>query len=168
MAGLGQPRKLERADDRSTFESGASELDEWLRQFAWENLRANNAVTYVTADESGLIAGYYAIAVSAISRDEAPGRLQQGAPRAIPCILLARLAVDKRFSGMGLGAGLLRDALQRAAMLSENVGARAVLIHARDEDARRFYEHNADCLQSPLDDLQLMIPMKDVRNAFLA
>ena len=155
------PRKLERTDNREAFESGATELDDWFRRFAWENLRANNAVTFVSCVANVPVA-YYSIAVSAVAKDEAPSKVTQGAPSQIPCILLARLAVDRQYSGLGLGAALLRDALLRSFQLSKSVGARAVLIHARDEAARTFYEHNADCFPSPLDPLQLMIPMKEI------
>lgn len=153
------PRKLERSDVRDSFESGAEELDDWLHRFAFQNQRANSAVTYVSC-VGNVVVGYYAITVSAVSREAAPSRLQKGAPSQVPCILLARLAVDSQYTGLGVGAGLLDDALRRALHLSESVGAMAVLIHARDDVARAFYEKHTDCVSSPLDELQLLIPMK--------
>jgi len=159
------PRRLERDDDCAQFTSGAPELDYWLRRFAFVNLRANNAVTYV-AVSGGRVVGYYAIAVSGVELEAAPERLRKGRPSPIPCILLARLAVDQGMQGKGVGAALLRDALERAASLSESVGAAAVLVHARDELARDFYLANGNFIPCPLDELQLMVPMKVLRSLF--
>lgn len=162
-----EPRKLAKEDDCSKFSSGAAELDDWFRRFAYENLRANNAITYVSCVDRE-VAGFYSIAVAGVSKDDAhPQIAQRGVPSEIPCILIARLAVDSKYQGQGLGVGLLRDALVRCAMISESVGARAVLIHARDEQARAFYESKIDCFRSPAAELQLMIPMKAVRHSFL-
>lgn len=161
------PRKLEKEDDCGEFSSGAAELDDWFRRFAFENLRANNAITYVSCIGRTVV-GFYSIAVAGVAKDDAhPQIAQRGVPSDIPCILLARLAVDSAYQGQGLGVGLLQDALTRAATISESVGARAVLIHARDEQARDFYERNIECFRSPAAELQLMIPMKAVRHSFL-
>lgn len=156
-----EPRRLTRSDDRRNFTSGAEELDVWLRNYAWQNQRANNAVTYVTV-RGGAVEGFYALAVAAYAREKSPGDYSKG-PTEIPCILLARLAVDKRAAGLGLGAALLSDALRRAQLVSESVGATAFLIHCRDNDARRFYLHNGDFQQSPAEPLHLFISMKQIR-----
>lgn len=156
------PRKLERADSCEGFDSGAPELDDWLKKYAYVNLRANNATTYVSL-QHGRVVGYYAITMSAVERGAAPERLQKARPSQVPCLLLARLAVDRQMQGQGLGAALLRDALERALQLSESVAAAAVLVHARDAGARAFYESNGDFLKSPLDDLQLFVSMKSLR-----
>lgn len=156
------PRKLERSDVRAAFASGADELDEWLTKYAWQNQQANNAVTYVIA-AGGRVVGYYAVAMAAVAKLDAPGELQRGRPSQIPCILLARLAVDRSCQGEGLGWELLRDALLRAVVLSDSIGAAAVLIHCRDEAAKQFYLRNGDFLQSPVEDLHLMVPVKALR-----
>jgi GNAT superfamily N-acetyltransferase len=153
------PRKLTRDDDRSTFASGAADLDEWFARYAWQNQSANNATTYVTTTQER-VAGYYSIAMAAVERGAAPAQLAKHRPTQIPCILLARLAVDHRDRGYGLGAGLLRDALLRSVLLSRSIGAAAVLVHCRDEAARDFYLHNGDFIASPVDDLHLILPVK--------
>ena len=81
------------------------------------------------------------------------------------CFLLARLAIDLRWKGLGLGLGLLRDALQRVLMLSQSVAAPALLVHARDESAREFYLHHAEFVQSPVDPLHLFLPLKAIAAA---
>lgn len=161
------PRKLLRSDLTEGFDSGASELDSWLDKYAFINQRSNNAITYVSTDGDRVV-GYYSIAVAAVELDHVPERLTKGGrPADLPCILLARLAVDKSTHGHGLGAGLLRDALTRAAVISDSIGAAAFLIHARDDVARDFYMHNGEFLDSPTDPLHLFLPMKDVRKEFL-
>jgi predicted N-acetyltransferase YhbS len=82
----------------------------------------------------------------------------------IPVILLARLAVDLREQGRGLGGALLKDAFYRIASAAEIVGARAVLVHAVDEQTKAFYEH-FDFEEFPAGALHLMISLKDVRAA---
>lgn len=159
---LTSPRKLERADVRIGFRSGANDLDDWLAKYAWQNLEANNAITYVVTDGSRVV-GYYAIAMAAVARSSAPNQLQKGRPNQIPCILLARLAVDERFQGVGLGWELLRDALLRGLQLSGSIGAAAILVHCRDEGARRFYLHHGDFLQSPVDEFHLMISTRSLQ-----
>ncbi len=160
------PRKLERTDDVSSFRSGAGELDEWLARYSWTNQRANSATTYVSV-RGGRVVGYYAITVASVALNEAPDRLQRGGrPAQLPCLLLARLAVDTATQGVGLGAGLLLDALRRSAAVADGIGAAAVLVHARDLAARDSYLANGDFLASPHDDLQLFVPMKDVKRLY--
>ena len=165
---LTRPRKLARQDDVSAFESGADELDHWVRRFAWEDLRANNAITYVST-VGGCVVGYYSICAGGVQLAAVPKDLRKGTrPDPMPVIVLARLAVDTSTAGRGVGAGLLRDALERAAVASESLGAAALLIHARDAAARSFYLHNGDFSPSPIDELQLMVSMKALRSIFPA
>lgn len=167
MGGLAAPRKLLKNDDRSSFDSGALELNEWFRHFAYENQRANNATTYVTTD-GGTVCGYYSIAVSAVEKSRAHEKFDKPSdPQNLPCILLARLAVSQQNQGQGIGAGLFVDALKRTALVSDSVGARALLIHARDETARDFYTHLSETYALPGNELHLMIPMKWIRANFL-
>ncbi len=164
---LSRPRKLLRQDDVTQFASGAPELDEWVKRYAWENQRANNAITYVTT-AGGRVVGYYAISVGGVDLAEVPSALKKGSrPNPLPVIILARLAVNSAMGSQGIGAALLRDSLERAAQLSESLGAAALVVHSRDTAARDFYLHNGDFLPSPLDDLQLMVPMKVLRRLFL-
>jgi GNAT superfamily N-acetyltransferase len=155
------PRKLTREDVREGFDSGAPELDDWLERYSWQNQRANNTVTYVTVLD-GRVVGYYAIAVASVARELAPAAVAKGAPRHVPCLLLARLAVDRNTQGYGLGRGLLVDALKRTVGLADSVGIRALLVHARDDAARQFYLAQAEFLASPSDPLHLLLPVKDI------
>ncbi|GCB01815.1 GNAT family N-acetyltransferase [Mycolicibacterium sp. NCC-Tsukiji] len=160
------PAKLAKHHDRTHFSSGATELDDWLRKYSWQNQRADNATTYVTAHQ-GRVVGYYAITVAGYERDSAPPAIAKAAPATVPCYLSARLAVDQQWHGRGLGRGLLRDAMLRVLMLSQSVAAPALLVHARDDAAREFYLHHAEFVQSPVDPLHLLIPMTAIAAAVL-
>lgn len=98
----------------------------------------------------------------------APERLRKGLPRhPIPVILLARLAVDQNFKGRGLGAGLLKNALLRVLNASRKVGVRAFIVNAKDDAARRFYEHfNFEGF--PEDSRRLFLLIKDLRKSIMS
>jgi len=160
--GLQTPRRLIRQDVTTGFHSGAAELDDWFQRYAWQNQKANNAVTYVTTQDD-VILGYYAITTAAYSRNDAPqGLNHRSRPEEIPCILLARLAVDEQAQGRGIGAALLKDAIERCYRLSREVGAAALIVHCQDEQARSFYLANGDFLPSPANNLHLLLSMKQV------
>jgi GNAT superfamily N-acetyltransferase len=135
-----------------------------LKRFALTNQKNESARTYVV-HRNGSVVGYYSISVGSVSVEEAPARISKGLARQpIPVILLARLAVDKDEKGTGLGRALLEDALARIAQAANLVGARAVLVHAIDEAAEKFYLH-FDFEPPPIHELQLMLLMNDLRKS---
>lgn len=153
---------LSSAHDLSGFRCGSVGLDEWLRRHAPANHQAGGARVYV-AHRAGVVVAFHALAAGSVEPGVAPERMRKGLPRQpIPVILLARLAVDEREQGRGVGAAMLRDALRRALSAAEEIGARAVLVHAKDADAKAFYEHFG-FVASPTDDLHLILLMKDLR-----
>ena len=133
---LQEPRPLERRDDRSRFQSGNTEIDDWFHRFAWQNHRAGNARVFVTTQEPDTL-GFYALSMGAVQRSTLPDALKPGQrPEPCPVLLLARLAVDQRAQGRGIGAALLKDALLRAYKLSNEVGFAALLVHCANDHAR--------------------------------
>lgn len=108
---------------------------------------------------------YYAWCMAVLALEDAPARLRKGAGRyPQPVALLARLGVDVKHEGRGLGAGLLADVITRLVGLSDEIGCRGLLIHAETQTARDFYLHLIpELLPSPTDDLHLVLLMKDVR-----
>jgi len=109
------------------------------------------------------VVGYYNLAVGAVAHSQAPTRMAKGlAHHSVPVMLLARLAVDNTFKGRGLGAALLHDALARTLQAAEIAGIRAVIVHAKDDIARCFYEH-FDFDPSPTDPYHLYLLIKDLR-----
>jgi GNAT superfamily N-acetyltransferase len=162
--GFSNVEKLSPGHDLSGFDCGQPSLDAWLRLYALTNQRADAAQTYVVT-KAGNVVAYYALAAGGVQTADAPTRVAKGMARhPIPVVILARLAVDRSCQGKGLGALMLRDALKRAEAGAKIIGARALLVNAKDETARAFYEH-FDFEPSPIDPLQLFLPMKDIRAA---
>jgi GNAT superfamily N-acetyltransferase len=155
------PRPLLSRDPVADFDCGVEELNRYLQRFAWMNQQANAAVTYV-AMKQGAIAGYYTIVAASAEHVEAPERLKKGLARhPIPVILLARLAVDLRFRGAGLGKQLVREAALLTAKLSKLTGIRALVVDAKDERARMFYE-KLNFEPFPANPLRLFVLTKDL------
>ena len=140
-APLNRPEPLRAHHQVPAFDCGAPALNEFLSRHALGNHQSGTAKTYVATTASDIVVGYYSLAASQILYADAPTRLQKGAPRnPVPVVLLARLAVDRAWQGKGLGAGLLKDAIIRVLTAAEGVGVRALLVHAKDEPAKAFYE----------------------------
>jgi len=136
-------------------------LTEWLRRYALQSQQSNSTRTYVVHRDLRVV-GYYSLSASSVRREDASERAAKHQPgHPIPVILLARLAVDKLEQKRGLGPALLKNALQRCLAGSMQIGARAVLVHAIDENAEKFYQHYGfeECAVSPL---HLMLLMKDI------
>ena len=156
--------KLRRDQDLSSFDCRNPTLTTWLQKFAWPNQQADSAKTYVACRESRVV-GYYALTAGSVHKYESPQRIAKGlANHPVGVVLLARLAVDVSEQGKGLGKALLFDALKRVEEAADIVGVRAVMVHAIDDAARKFYEYfNFD--PSPINSFQLMLLLKDVRKA---
>jgi GNAT superfamily N-acetyltransferase len=155
-------RKLDRRDSVEDFDCGNPALNRYLVRFALANQTAGSAQTYVALDDEQVI-GYYSLAVGAVAPAEAPARVTKGLARhPVPVMLLARLAVSQTAKGKGMGAALLHDALARTLQAADIAGIRAVIVHAKDDAARRFYEH-FDFDPSPTDPYHLYLLIKDLR-----
>ena len=121
---------------RATFDCGDPALNDYLRVYAWQNQQRHQVgTTYVGVDETQpqVVIGYYTLAMSEITSESLPGpsaALKQLPYLAIPAVLLARLAVDVRFEGRGVGRQLLADALDRALDLGTHLGCRCLIVHA--------------------------------------
>src|SRR5437667_97127 len=131
-----------------------------LRQTSLSNFMLEHAYE---ATRGQRVVGYYTLAAASARREETPARVAKGlAAHPIPVILLARLAVDAGEKGAGLGAGLLKDALLRAVAAADIVGCRAVMVHAKDEVAKAFYQRFG-FEPSPTDPFRLFLLMKDIK-----
>lgn len=154
--------KLSASHNLSAFDCGRPELNQFIKKYAWQNQQANSVQTYIACYE-GAVIGYYSLAVGSVAHEEATPRLRKGQARhPIPVMILARLAVDKQWQGKGIGKGLLKDALLRTAQAADIAGIRALLVHAKDEDVRAWYEQ-FDFEPSPTDDLHLFLLLKDLK-----
>ena len=158
--------KLTHSHDVDPFDCGKEPLDRFLKRHALVNQKASSAQTYVVCRGDGRVVGYYSLVVGAVEHQDAPGRVTKGLARhPVPVMLLARLAVDKSEQGQGLGKALLKDAILRTAQAADIAGMRALLVHAKDDEARGWYE-GFDFEPSPTDPLHLFLLMKDLRALF--
>jgi GNAT superfamily N-acetyltransferase len=138
---LRRPEVLDAAKhDRSRFDSGSAVLDDWLRRFAGQNRRRDTAATWVITDAPGEVVAYASLALTGIDRAAAPARVARHAPDPVPALLLARLAVDRRVSGLGVGTALVAHVLSTAVELNAKAACRAVVVNALDATARSWWE----------------------------
>jgi GNAT superfamily N-acetyltransferase len=152
------PRPLSAEHRYENFSSGEPPLDEWLRRRALPNQTTGASRTFVITNEAAEILGYYALASGAVSHQESPGAIRRNMPDPIPVMVLARLAVDQRLQGKKIGGALLQDALRRTLLVSENIGVRALMVHALNERACQFYIHYG-FIQSLFHPMILMLPL---------
>ena len=156
---LHAPQPLTADHQLNTFNCGETSLDEWLKRRALLNQSNGASRTFVVVDESQLVMGYYALAAGAVHHQDATRSIRQNMPDPIPVMVLARLAVDIRTQSMQLGAGLLRDAVDRSLAVAKNTGVRALLVHALHERAKQFYLYFG-FQASPVHPLTLMLRLK--------
>ena len=156
--------KLRRDHRVDGFDCGEEALNRFLDRFAFQAQQAGAAQTYLALDGDEVV-GFYSLAVGSVAHRDAPERFAKGLARhPIPVMLLARLAIGKGHQGKGLGAGLLRDAELRTLQAGDIAGIRALTTYAKDDAARRFYEH-FEFMASPTDPLHLFILLKDLKGA---
>lgn len=160
-----KPVVLTKEHNIEDFDCGIPELNRFLKKHAIQNQLNHSARTYVTLKDDKVV-GYYSLAPSAVQYDEAPKRIIQGlAKHPVPCILLARIAVDVKDQLKGLGRSLLKDALLRAYLAKDQIGGRAVITYAKNITARNYYlKHGFE--PSPIDKFHLFILMKDIEKNF--
>lgn len=144
-------------------------LDSWLKQKALKSAGLS-ARTYVICRTAAplRVVGYYALATAMEERHALPGaKLRRGMPDKVPLLLIGRLALDASVQGLGLGADLLADAIRRCCAAADIVAARAIVAHAIDDDAARFYRHHG-FIPSVLGERILLLPIELARAALSA
>jgi GNAT superfamily N-acetyltransferase len=151
--------------DRGSFVSGAEALDRYLRNQAGQDARKNMAAPFVLVLPDGAIGGYYTLSATGVKLTEFPVDITRKLPRypLVPATILGRLAVDQAYQGRGYGRFLLADALFRA--VCSEIASFAVIVDAKDEAARRFYERES-FLPSPDQLLRLFRSMADIAKLY--
>lgn len=151
--------------DRSGFESGVEPLDKYFRTQAGQDARKNMAAPFVLILPYGIIAGYYTLSSTSVNLAELPDQTARKLPRypLVPATLLGRLAVDRRHQGKGYGRFLLADALYR--IVRSEIASFAVVVDAKDDNARRFYERES-FLSLPDQPMKLFRPIADIERLF--
>lgn len=156
------PQPLARSHELEQFDCGQVSLNEWLQRYARQAQGSGSARTFVVM-EAQRVVGYFSLTVGQVDSLDAPERVRKGMGQyPIPVILLARLAVDQAYQGKGIGIGLLKDAIRRAVLISEQAGVRALLTHPLHEEASRFYQRFG-FEPSPLGEQQLLLLLKDAK-----
>lgn len=161
---LSAPVPLTADHDLSDFDCGMPVLNEWLKHRALKN-ESRFSRTYVVCHGNRVVA-YFCISAGAVERSAAPGKVRRNAPDTIPVSVIGRLAVSRDHAGRGLGADLFSDALRRIAVASKSIGIGAVLVHAKDDQAKRFYMACAEFIEYPADSHTLFLPIETVIAAF--
>lgn len=132
------PRPISSEERVSGFDCGKTELNDFLQKRAAKN-EGRASRTFVVSSTAGEVAGFYTLAAGAVDLSEVPGKLKRNMPNPLPVTVLGRLAVDLSHAGKGLGKAMLKEAMQRSLEASKSVGARALVVHAIDDDAVTFY-----------------------------
>ena len=141
MLSFSSPQPINSKHNTAAFSCGTHlSLDQWLKQYAISSAKSGSSRTFVSCINSEVV-GYYSLTAGSIEFNKAPDRLSKGMPQyPIPYILLARLAVDTRFQKRGVGYSLLQDAFGRVLNIAEDIGIRAFLTEAIDNDASKWYQ----------------------------
>ncbi len=159
---LSSPQPLAASHKLDEFSCGEVSLDDWLKRRAMSNQLAGASRCFVVLDEQTKVRGYYAMAAGAVAHQLATGNIRRNMPDPIPVLVLGRLAVDREAQGIKLGAALLQDAVNRALLVSQNTGVRALLVHALNDRAKAFYEYYGFQV-SPQDGMTLMLGLNTVK-----
>jgi GNAT superfamily N-acetyltransferase len=154
--------KLHRGHAVESFDCGREALNRFLIRYALQSQQSGASQSYVALSGEEVI-GYYTLVVGQVEYDEASERLKKGLSRhPVPVMLLARLAIAVSWQGKKLGSGLLKDAMLRTLQAADIAGIRAFAVHAKDDEAKAFYEH-FDFVPSPSDPYHLFRLLKDIR-----
>jgi len=157
---LRRPELLDpKLHDRSSFDSGSPDLDEWLRRYSAQNRRRNTAATWVIADADEVVVAYVSLAMTSIDRGDAPSSVAKHAPDPVPALLIGRLAVDRSHAGLGVGTALVAHVLATAVDLNDRAACRAVVVSALDDAARSWWERLGFHPFDPADDDNLDLYM---------
>ncbi len=151
---------LDGGHDRSVFDCGAPALNLYLRNYALQNQKRGIVRNYVTTHGNDkIVVAYYSLVYASLDQQLLPQKLVKGLGKYdIPIMLLARLAVDHREQGKGLGKALLKDAILRTMQAAEIAGLKLLLVHAKDEAAAEFYrKHGFEPVLG--DPLKLFLPV---------
>ena len=166
---------IARAHDRRGFDCGVPDLNAYLTRYARQNHELGVGKTFVAIPEQPPqvggpipVLGYYSLSAGELDHRRVPGEVTRRLPRyPLPVVRLARLAIDRRHQGAGLGGQLFLSAGERAFAVAEQAGVVALAIDAKDEAAAKWYERfGASRL---LDDpLSLVLPLGVIEAALRA
>lgn len=152
---------------RETFVCGVSPLDRYFHQQASQDVRRHLAAVFVLVTEEKQIGGYYTLSSTSLPLDHFPPELQRRLPKYkhMPATLLGRLAVAENCRGRRYGDLLLIDALKRSLRQSREIASLVLVVDAKNDTARSFYEHY-HFIRLPDHPHRLFLPMETLQKLF--
>lgn len=155
--------------NRAAFSCGKEPLDRYLQQQANQDLQKKVAAVMVLTPDGTTIAGYYTLSQYSIELGTLPQttvkKLKLPRYSELPATLLGTLAVSSKFRGQGIGELLLMEALKRSLDQSRSIASMAVVVDAKDEEAKAFYIRYG-FIELPDHPDRLFLPMKTVQQMF--
>jgi hypothetical protein len=135
------------ASELKTFDCANPILNKWLTQFARTSNKKGIATTVMAPSEEKLpILGYATVCASSIEKASLSSQAQMGlGSYQVSVVLIARLAISKDTQGQGLGKRFLMHIFHTVARSVKGqdtglaIGARGVIVDAKDDGAARFY-----------------------------
>jgi len=157
---------LSRNHNRESFDCGEPELNDYLRRQASQDSRRGVSRVYVARERgSSKVLGYYTLSAASFGRKSLPEKAAKRLPHyPVPAALLGRLAVDSTCQGQKLGKYMLFDAFHRVLHAAETLAVYALVVDAKNDGARAFYEHYG-FLRFPDTPSRLFIPIETLRRA---
>lgn len=149
------------AAERAAFDCGNDELSAWLHKYASQAMANRDAVVYLLHEDRTIV-GYFTLSAGSMSRKRATPRVALRAPDPVPMILLGRLGIHVNHKRRGFGRELVRQALLRAVEAAKSIGARGLMLHAADDEAKNFY-HKLGFEESQVSTRHMMITFTDLR-----
>ena len=132
-------RRLEPLDDRSEFHSGNIDLDRFFQRYAGQNQFRHHIGTTYAAVQGNRITAFVTVSSGEMVADRLVKALRKHLPSyPLPILRIARLAVDARYQGHGIGRLLLRAMLELALEMRDRAGCIGVVVDAKP-DAVAFY-----------------------------
>ena len=154
---------LDAQQDRKQFSCGTPALDSYFQNQVSQDVKRRVASCFVALAADDSVAGFYTLAATSVALVDLPASNAKKLPRypLVPAVRMGRLAVSSvhRGLGLGLGAALLANALQRTA--SADIAAYAFVVDAKDSQAARFYAHHG-FISLPDAALTLFLPLASV------
>jgi GNAT superfamily N-acetyltransferase len=152
---------------RAAFSCGVEALDRYLQKQAGQDVSKHAAAAFVVTPDGETVAGFYTLSAHAVNLGELPADIAKKLPRYpnVPATLQGRLAVNRDFQGRGVGELLLLDALRRVLANSREIASAAVVVDAKDENARNFYLRH-DFIALPAQPNRLFYAVKTIEKLF--
>lgn len=152
--------------DRSTFDCGIAQLNDYFRKHAGQNHRSRLSVCTVALSPDESIVGFYTLSAGEIARTSFPPDVIKGLPRyPVPVIRIGQLAVDSKYQGQGAGKIVLAHAL-RTILLNPVYGAVAVVVDSASDRSTEFFKRHGFVPIADEKPYTLVTAIKTIEKAF--